>query len=274
MKLDRIRELSQNILDGKEHLSFSSFNAFLKSPAHFIEYKFGKKKKTDYFDVGNLIHTLLLEPKEFNTRYEIFDRKEVLPFPDKNYQTKANRVARDDFFASLPANVKAIEKADFEEAQTIVESIKKVKAAKGILEMCDTYEKELNFEYGGFNWKGFTDASCVELTVDLKTTKDASSNGFKRAIRQYGYHRQAFLYNMADNNKDKPYFIIAVEKEKPFGVSVNHITPQLIDKAKRQIDKGLIDFRRCLIDETLFLQTYEFWAKKSHGVFEVDLTYY
>lgn len=273
-KKEKISKLCADLLSGKEHLSFSSFNAFLKSPAHFIEYKFGEKVEKAEFNLGKLAHTILLEPQFIETRYLIFDREKVLPFPKKNYQTKANREARDLFIENAPANVEVVEKQDFKDVEELVDSIRKVSAAKGILDMCTMLEQALVFKYGGFTWKGFKDAGCEELTTDIKTAKDASKRGFKRSIRQYGYHRQSFLYNTADGQKHKPYFIIAVEKTKPYAVGLHRITPQLLDRAQQEIDKGLIEFRRCLLDEPLFLQSYEFWAKKSHGIFDVDLTYF
>lgn len=271
---DKIRSFADRLLSGDEHLSFSSFKEFLKSPAHFIEYKFGKRKTSDAFRTGNLVDTLLLEPQEFDTRYKVFIREDVLPFPEKNYQTKANREARDEFYNSLPENIIGIEDTEFREAENVVKAIRKIKTADGILNMCDAFQTPLDFKYQGFRFKGYKDASCMELTVDLKTTKDASQRGFKRAIRQYGYHYQAFLYNVGDGQIDKPYFIIAVEKESPYAAGVHRIGNSLLMKAQKQIDKGLLDLRRCLLDETLFYQSYEFWADKSYGIFEVDLTYY
>lgn len=273
-KIDKIYKLVEKLISGESHLSHSSFSAFLKSPAHFVEYKFGDKKKTDAFAVGNLIHTLLLEPQEFESRYLVFDRKDILPFPDKNYQTKANREARDKFISEAGENIQVIELLDYEDAENVVKAVKETKSAKGILEMCDEYEKELNFDYAGFKWKGFQDATCPELTLDLKTSKDASRSGFKRSVRQYGYHRQAAIYNIADGDINKPYIVIAVEKEKPYATGIHHMTNQILDKARKQIDKGLLEFNRCIIDPELFLQSYEFWAKESSGVFELDLTYY
>lgn len=270
----KITKLANDLLSGEQHLSHSSFSAFLKSPAHFIEYKFGEKKKTDAFAVGHLIHTLLLEPQEFQSRYVIWDRNEILPFPKSTMNKKENKAAKAEFLESVGDNQEVIEKLEFEEAQAIVNAVKNTKSAKGILEMFTDFEQELNFEYGGFKWKGFKDATCTEITGDLKTTKDASRSGFKRSVRQFGYHRQAAMYNIGDGYLEKPYIIIAVEKTKPYAVGLHHMTPQLLKKGKEQIDKGLIDFRRCLADESLFLQSYEFWAKKTSGVFELDLTYY
>lgn len=271
---EKITKLSEDLLSGKQHLSFSSLNAFMKSPAHFIEYKFGEKEVTDAFRTGNLVDTLLLEPQLFDSRYSVFDREVILPFPEKNYQTKANREARDEFHESLADNITPIEKDELSEAETIVKAIRKVKTADGILNLCDNFQGDLHFSYQGFKFRGRKDASCEELTVDLKTARDASQKGFKRSIRQYGYHRQAFLYNTGDGKMFKPYFIIAIEKNKPYAAGVHRITDSLLSKARKEIDTALINLRRCLINEDLFYQSYEFWADKNYGIFDVDLTYY
>lgn len=267
-KLIKIEELSADLLSGKQHLSHSSFSAFLKSPAHFIEYKFGEKKESDAFKVGKLVDTLLLERDKFDERYFVFNRDEVLPFPDKDYRIKANREARDTYLCSFQG-LEMIEQHELDDAEKIVASINSVKSARGLLDLCENSQEWLDFEWEGFKWKGAKDKSCEELTLDLKTTQDASFFAFKRSIKKFGYHRQAAIYNTGDGNINKPYFIIAVEKKSPYAVGVHHFQQSLIDEGLSQIQRGLESFRKCLLDESLFLQSYEFWAKKNHGVYEV-----
>lgn len=270
-RLNDIEELIDKLLTGKSYLSHSSFSAFMKSPAHFIEYKFGEREQKQVFKDGNLVDCLLLEREKFDERYIVFDREEILPFPDKNYQTKANREARDEFLATVPKNISVIEPDALAEAEQIVSSVINTSAAKGLLDFCDTCQEKLNFDFEGFKWIGFKDASSSELTIDLKTSKDASFRGMKRAIIKYGYDRQAALYNIGDGNLHKPYFIIAVEKAKPFPVGIHHLTEKTLENGMQKIMRGLSRFKECLIDESKFLQSYEFWANKSDGIFEMEI---
>ena len=268
-RLDKISKYVDGILNHTKHLSHSSFSRFLVSPAHFIEYKFGERKTSDAFETGKLVDTLLLERDKFEERYLVFNRNDILPFPEKNYKLKANREARDKFLEDAPKGVSVVEQQDIDEAEEIVNALLKVESAKGILDLCDTYQEKLEFVWNGVKWLGYKDASCTELTVDLKTAKDASKWGFRRSIKTYGYHRQGALYNIGDGDLYKPYFNFVVEKTKPYGAGIHHLTRQTLLTGKNQLEKGLESFRECLIDESKFLQSYEFWAKKTHGVFEV-----
>lgn len=267
---EQIEKLVSDLLDGKQHLSHSSFSAFLKSPAHFIDYKFGERKQKKEFDDGQLVDTILTENELFESKYIIMDRNTTLPFPDKNYQNKANREARDAFILENEGKgKKVVQDTDVAKAKEIVKSIKNCVPAWNILQVCDSFQERLEFNYQGFKWLGFKDASSEELTVDVKTAKTASKRGFKRSIWEYGYHRQGFIYNVGDGWIDKPYFLIAVEKEKPYAVGVHHLSKSMLETAQTQIERGLKDLRKCLIDPNLFKKSYDFHASHTHGVFDV-----
>ena len=61
------------------------------------------------------------------------------------------------------------------------------------------------------------------IIVDLKTTADASTDGFMRSAVKYGYDFQAAMYSEGyeKNYGKKPLFVfIAVEKDLPFSVNI------------------------------------------------------
>ena len=91
-----------------------------------------------------------------------------------------------------------------------------------------------------------------EVTVvDLKTTRDASKNGFVKSIYNYGYHMQGYFYleaalnvlNLTDwigsQDVKLKFRIIAVENVRPYASQVITIDPRAIDQGKREINAAL-----------------------------------
>jgi exodeoxyribonuclease VIII len=68
--------------------------------------------------------------------------------------------------------------------------------------------------------------------IDLKTTQDASLDGFQRSIANFRYHVQAAhylrTYTLATGNKPKGFIFVAVEKTYPFAVQVFKCSDELI----------------------------------------------
>lgn len=61
------------------------------------------------------------------------------------------------------------------------------------------------------------------IVVDLKSTTDASTEGFTKSAIQYGYDFQAAMYSegVERNIMERPLFVfIAVEKEPPYAVNI------------------------------------------------------
>lgn len=268
--MPRIEQMAEGFLNKETHLSHSSFSSFLTSPAHFLEYKFGERATSTDMDFGTLFDMFLLEPERFEQNYLEYS-KENRPMPSN----AMNKTENKEWLGALKESAKTqgkilVENTDVDYSRNMAAAIRRSQPAMALLNMCDETQCDLDFTWEGFRWKGRKDKSCSELTLDLKTTVSAKQRKFKQSIYTYGYHRQAFLYNIGDGQWNKPYFLLAIEKKPPFALAVHHVTEPLLRVAKHQILKGLEGFRECLISPEKFLLSYEFWAKKSHGVFEVS----
>jgi exodeoxyribonuclease VIII len=88
------------------------------------------------------------------------------------------------------------------------------------------------------------------IVVDLKTTTNAHPGPFTRAVVNYGYHHQAYLYNRVFEvleHKYPRFIIIAVEKEEPFGVSLFTFSEnQLQEMVAPKLNPHLLHFSDCL----------------------------
>lgn len=87
------------------------------------------------------------------------------------------------------------------------------------------------FETYGFDGKGRLDNVTSAALVDLKSTKDASPEGFAREVFRYEYHVQAAWYAdgfEAATGIRKPFVIVAVEAAAPHVVQVYRVPDELL----------------------------------------------
>lgn len=104
---------------------------------------------------------------------------------------------------------------------------------------------------GPFAWKlrGRVDLLGPAGIVDLKTTRDASIDGFMRQVAMYGYHAQASFYvdgAKRITSQTKPYFWIAVEAEPPHCVTVIEVSDQVLARGRDIYWEHLQLYRRCI----------------------------
>lgn len=80
------------------------------------------------------------------------------------------------------------------------------------------------------------------IWADIKTTEDASPEGFSSSFAKFGYHRQALFYSMGVSALlDQPYrcAFIAVEKKPPYCVAVYEPDQQCLFAAEVEIKRRL-----------------------------------
>ncbi|MDZ7703343.1 MAG: PD-(D/E)XK nuclease-like domain-containing protein [Trueperaceae bacterium] len=88
------------------------------------------------------------------------------------------------------------------------------------------------------------------VIVDLKSARDASYWGFRKAIARRGYHSSAAMY--ADGVSQhvpggvQRFLFIAVEKEAPFGIDVYEIDEAGVEQGRDRYRTALQDWREYL----------------------------
>jgi hypothetical protein len=105
-----------------------------------------------------------------------------------------------------------------------------------------------------------------KFIADLKTTDDASPDGFKRSIVKYGYHVQHAHYcdaARACGEAVRNYLIVAQEKEPPYVVGVYHIDAAAEIRGFDLRERGLRRMRECLDADT--------WPGYASGITELSL---
>jgi hypothetical protein len=205
-------------------VSNSLISRILKSPAHARAYLDNPPEPTKAMEFGTAFHSAILEPDTFAATYAVFsgDRR-----------TKEGKAA----YEALQADGKLILTAD--DMATIQGMQMSVYGHVAAAELLSDGEAELSvtWDENGTKAKCRPDWWINDTLVDVKTTDDASPEGFVRAIVKYGYHRQAAWYLRGTGAKR--FKFIAVEKSAPYAVGVYELDLLSINQGGYECNQAL-----------------------------------
>lgn len=95
-----------------------------------------------------------------------------------------------------------------------------------------------------------------DIVVDLKTTNDASPEGFAKSIHNWRYHVQDPFYqdgirasieqSGSDRKQPKAFLFVAVEKTAPYAVGVYRLDSDSADIGRREYRDDLDTYAACL----------------------------
>jgi hypothetical protein len=214
-------------------ISRSKLNDLLKSKWH---YENDYIKPSPEMALGSYIHEKILTPE--------LDTFEVIPKIDR--RTKVGKEQYEAFTTNLAASGK--QPIEIEQAERAAEAICNVKTneiCKGIIDMAEWKEATVIAHEDGFDFKARFDLLSVEnsFIADIKTTRDASADGFKKSLANFNYHLQAAFYldiaNLALGTNIKDFFIIAVETSEPFGVAVYRLHEDAVESGRALLAKAI-----------------------------------
>lgn len=101
---------------------------------------------------------------------------------------------------------------------------------------------------------------------DLKKVRDASPDGFARAVRDYGYHVQAAVYmegiEKALGVQVDDFFFLTVEEEPPHVVQAHRLSDSYLEAGRILFRQGLRRFADCLAADK--------WPGYADDVSEID----
>lgn len=195
-----------------EAVSKSDLDLIHKSPAH---YKGAKHVETPAMKLGTAVHSLVLEPAKFAATYCLIDG---------DRRTKA---VKDEVKAAESAGKVVCTREELDQYAAMAEQVTRSKIGAALLK--DSIREHSVFaEIDGVHVKCRPDGWSTEKGVlfDLKSTEDASPEGFARTVAKYRYHVQDAFYRhvvaSATNcdADDLSFIFIAVEKKPPFAVAL------------------------------------------------------
>ena len=214
--------------------------------------------------LGRMVHTMVLESvEEFNVQYV------VAPVVDK--RTKAGKAEWAEF---VEGNTRiAITQDDLNKVNAIYEAVLSHPRAAELLSE-NVSESTIIWEdpETGILCKARPDAvpNDHNFLIDLKTTRDASPQGFTRAIMNYGYYRQAAHYlngmRVVSGLHYDSFIFIAVEKVEPYRVGCYTLDRAFLGYGETEIE------RLMQVDLACKEQGYPHYTPDTHtGEYESEL---
>lgn len=241
-------------------ISKSKLDLIRKLPALYAYRRDNPQEQTPAMRLGSLTHTVVLEPQLFRAsatvRPEGIDRR-----------TSAGKLAWAEF--EVQAEGKEIVTAEeMSKLCQIQQAVHNHPAAAKALAGSPTIEQSIFWDVAGIACRCRPDAVTERgVIVDLKTTRDASPEGFAKSIAQYRYHVQAAFYSdgfrAAFGSAPRGFVFIAVETEPPYLVGVYVASETMVLRGRADYEADLARFRECRDTDT--------WPGYSDAPLTIDL---
>ena len=199
------------------HPSISSSDVKLVASKSLAHWKAKVYKDSSAFALGSAAHAMVLEP----------EKKLVIRGPEDR---RGNKWKADKLAADLEGKILLTE-ADYDLAEKIADATRSHPAVARYL-ADPSFVAEASFfatdPITGANIKCRPDGYLPDagIVFDIKTTRDASPDGFPREIRSYNYDLQASFYLRCLNQagfKAHTFIFVAVEKEAPHAVCLHQL---------------------------------------------------
>jgi len=224
-------------------LSKSMLTHFMKSPAHYQQALKTPMEPTKAMNFGVAFHAEMLIDNA-SSLYAVQ--------PEADGRTKEGKAIKEKFASENQG--KTI--ISMEEGEMIVgmrDSIMEHPLASSIIENRGNSEfsmfATLETSTQPILLKGRFDAfdKSTGILMDIKTCEDASPDGFKKAIRNYGYDIQQVHYSWLASQlyTVNNFYFIAVEKTPPYAVGVYEIGNNMLEFAKNRWTKSMESFAVC-----------------------------
>ena len=236
---------------------------FKKSPFHydrrFNNLDYIHSAPTPALIIGDLVHTIVLEPHKSDDRYVIK--------PHYDRRTKSGKIEHEKFMCSVQ-NRMIVEQEMLSQALQMALAVRNNELAQAIIHDAKI-EQSIYFthEPTGLQCKVRPDIWNNTLVSDLKTTKDASYNSFQRSSFGYGYFLQAGMIWWALKSIGivlEKFVFIVIEKEFPNAIAIYELAKECIEYGVEQFDKLIKLLAECQLKQsfpsyafsTLYLPNY------------------
>ena len=210
-------------------LSASGAKMLLRSPAHYLAAKEKEREPTPAMKFGTLVHAMVLEPETVDA--------EFIAQPKLDKRTTAGK-QQAELFAATNAGKTIVDFDDFQRAQRVAESVRSHHLYNDLLKGASV-EQSFRWEQHGVPCKARMDAIQGPVIVDLKTTQDASPDGFARTLASLKYYVQAAHYldgYMHETGMEaKDFIFIAVETEAPFAIGIYNLDMVALEAGRHKM---------------------------------------
>ena len=212
-----------------------------KSPAHAKLYT-QEPLDTEALRFGHALHTRALEPQLYGQRYAIR--------PECDRRTKEGKAIYEGFLSILDGKAELTE-AENASIEAICANIERHRIhrfiEKGQSEVCIVWrdaktgllcKARLDYYHDGEN-----------IIVDLKSTTDASYDGFTGSIFKFNYFQQSAWYcdGIKTLKGDMPSFVfMAFEKKPPYACAAYEAADEVLIAGRKTYRRALNLYQECM----------------------------
>lgn len=214
---------------------FTHLKAMARSPLHYLHAVQQGRPDSAALRRGRIVHwqTLGGMPDDEDGRVVIYDG-----------ERKGNAWKE---FAAANDGAEIVTRKEWSAAEPIAAAVEGNRLARMLLKGA-LLEHPIQWAIGSRRCSSRLDALGPEYVVDLKTTTDASVIGFTRQAWRMGYHAQLAWYMDAARSTGrevKDAYLIAVEVNAPYAVTVVRLTHALIEEGRRMCRSWWETLRTC-----------------------------
>lgn len=209
-----------SIEDYHQGISRSGLMEFKRFPYHYwykyLNPAYKPEPVTQAQIIGNALHSLILEPNEFEKRYFVM--------PEFNKATKEGKERWQKINSEL-GKKETLTANQYQTLQHMAAILKKNKLASQLIENAEI-EQSLYWTDPdtGILCKCRPDILRCNLICDLKTAQDGSPRSFQYAAFNYGYYIQAAMIQEALKHLKqkiiKNFLFLVIEKSAPYAISI------------------------------------------------------
>lgn len=213
-----------------EYVTNSQLGLIKKSPEMYLHRKEqGESPMTQPMMFGDAFHKMILEPEKFADEFVIS--------PNVDRRTKAGKQEYNEFIESI-GDKKTVTAFEAQDLFLMKDKLAADNTAFNLLnssgknEAVEVWEHKLN-DSVTIGCKGKFDYLHDDYIVDLKTTRDCSSEAFMESCEKYGYFRQAAFYVDSQETK-KDFYFIAIEKKAPYFHRIYKVSEESLARGREE----------------------------------------
>lgn len=238
--------------DQIERVNYSALKMIAKSPAHYAHGLTQRYSDTDAKKFGRAFHIAVLEPERFRSAVAVWDGG-------------TRRGKEWDAFRAKHAQREILTESEYERCLALQKAVRGDAIASRYVSR-GRAEVTMEWAINGVPCKGRIDFDSPEAIVDLKSTRDASPDGFGKESWRYRYHTQGAWYGdgyEASGGPRKPYVLIAAEHEPPYIVQVYRMPDIALDLGREEY--------RLWLDKLAYCREQNHWPGYVEGEQELTL---
>jgi len=240
MKATIIPGLSSHDYHSLKSISKSGLDLIRRCPALYKYRRENPSEPTPAMRKGTLTHLAILEPDRF--------KSEIAVAPECDRRTTKGKELWTEFVAAHEGK-EIITAQEFAELDAMRLAVWSHPTAGKLLEQIEEVETSIMWHTEGVDCRTRPDAiTRKRWTLDLKTTSDASPEGFAKSVANYRYHVQDAFYTDARahvEGEGLPFVFLCVETAPPFLVAVYTLPAEAKTEGRRLYLEDLATFREC-----------------------------